>query len=404
MKEERYVQLAEKYGSPLYVYDGNKIMEKYKSFENAFDVPNLKIHFAVKALSNLSILKLFKQLGAGIDCVSIEEVYLGLKAGFDPADIVFTPNGVGIEEYEAAAKIGVKITVDNISILEKFGQICEGYPVFLRINPHLMAGGNSKISVGHIGSKFGISIHQLPNVYRVINKYNIDIEGIHVHTGSDIVEPDVFDRVAQLILSIADEFENIRSIDFGSGFKVQYKKNDLFTDIDKIGQRFSQTFNAYCKERNKELTLRFEPGKFLVSEAGMFLTKVNALKQTTACTFACVNSGFNHLIRPMFYDAYHDIHNVSNPEGDQKMYSVVGYICETDTFAEDRILNEVREGDILGFSNSGAYCFSMASNYNSRLRPSEVLLLDGKDYLIRKRERMEDLFANQVMPEIEGWD
>ena len=306
-----------------------------------------------------------------------------------------------MDEYRKAIAHGVKLTIDNISILEKIGQEFPGLPLFLRMNPHLMAGGNNKISVGHIDSKFGISIHQLPIIKRLVKKYEVDVEGIHVHTGSDIIEPDIFERVANLVLSIADEFENIQSIDFGSGFKVRYKENDLHTDIDKIGDRFSEIFNAYCEKRNKALTLRFEPGKFLVSESGEFLTTVNVVKQTTACTFAFVNSGFNHLIRPMFYNSYHEIENVSNPNGDKKMYSVVGYICESDTFAEDRILNEVREGDILVFKNAGAYCFSMASNYNSRLKPAEVLLLNGEDHLIRKADSFEDLLKNQETVEIE---
>ena len=398
--EEQLEALAQKYGTPLYVYDGDMITEKYKAFKNAFKVKNLKIHYAVKALSNLSILKLFKELGAGLDCVSIEEIKLGLAAGFSPEEIIYTPNGVSIEEYREAINIGTKITVDNITILEKIGLEYKGLPVYIRLNPHLMAGGNNKISVGHIDSKFGISIHQLPIVLRLIKKYKINVEGIHIHTGSDIIDPDVFERVANLILQIADEFENIKSIDFGSGFKVKYKENDLYTDIEKVGVQFSNAFNRYCEKRKKDLTLRFEPGKFLVSDAGSFLTSVNVIKQTTACTFVAVDSGFNHLIRPMFYNAYHEIDNISNPNGEKRMYSVVGYICESDTFADDRIINEVRENDILLFRNAGAYCFSMASNYNSRLKPAEVLLLKGKDYLIRKRESFESLLADQQVHEL----
>lgn len=398
--EEQLEALAQKYGTPLYVYDGDMITEKYKAFKNAFKVKNLKIHYAVKALSNLSILKLFKELGAGLDCVSIEEIKLGLAAGFSPEEIIYTPNGVSIEEYREAINIGTKITVDNITILEKIGLEYKGLPVYIRLNPHLMAGGNNKISVGHIDSKFGISIHQLPIVLRLIKKYKINVEGIHIHTGSDIIDPDVFERVANLILQIADEFENIKSIDFGSGFKVKYKENDLYTDIEKVGVQFSNAFNRYCEKGKKDLTLRFEPGKFLVSDAGSFLTSVNVIKQTTACTFVAVDSGFNHLIRPMFYNAYHEIDNISNPNGEKRMYSVVGYICESDTFADDRIINEVRENDILLFRNAGAYCFSMASNYNSRLKPAEVLLLKGKDYLIRKRESFESLLADQQVHEL----
>ncbi len=401
--ENNYLRLTQTYQTPLYVYDGNVIINQYNAFKNAFKVTDLKLHFAAKALTNLSILRLFKELGSGLDCVSVEEIKLGLKAGFQPEDLIYTPNGVSIEEYREVIAIGAKITVDNISILEKIGLEANKPSVFIRLNPHLMAGGNNKISVGHIDSKFGISIHQLPIAKRLIKKYAIDVEGIHVHTGSDIIQTDIFERVANLIFSIADEFETIRSIDFGSGFKIKYKDNDLSTDINKVGAQFSKIFNAYCDRIGRQLTLRFEPGKYMVSESGSFLTKVNVVKQTTACTFAAVDSGFNHLIRPMFYKAHHEIENISNPTGEQKMYSVVGYICESDTFAEDRILNEVREKDILLFKNAGAYCFSMASNYNSRFRPAEVLLLNGKDHLIRKRESMEDLTRNQQVPEIEDW-
>lgn len=396
-----YLELAKKHQTPLYVYDADVISKKYNEFKNAFDIKDLKIHYAMKSLSNISILKLFRHLGSGLDCVSIEEILLGLKAGFKPETIIYTPNGVSFEEYKKAISLNVKITVDNISILEKIGQEYPNLPIYIRLNPHLMAGGNSKISVGHIDSKFGISIHQMPIIKRIIKNYAINVEGIHIHTGSDIIESDVFERVATLILNIADEFENIKSIDFGSGFKVKYKENDLETNIKQVGKTFSKLINEYCKQRNKELTIRFEPGKFLVSEAGKFLTKVNVIKQTTACTFVAVNSGFNHLIRPMFYDSYHKIENLSNPTADKKMYSVVGYICESDTFAEDRLITDVREGDILAFSNAGAYCFSMASNYNSRLKPAEVLVLNGKDYLIRKADVFDDLLVNQTNLEIE---
>ncbi len=403
MKNNFYLDLAKKYGTPLYVYDGDVIARKFNQFKAAFKVKSLKIHFAAKALTNLAILRLFKELGAGLDCVSIEEIKLGLQAGFDPSDIIYTPNGVAFSEYEEAIKLGTKVTIDNLPTLEKIGIHYPNLPIFIRLNPHLMAGGNSKISVGHIGSKFGISIHQLPNILRLVKKYSIQVEGIHVHTGSDIIQVDIFKRVAELLFSIADQFENIKSIDFGSGFKIKYRDSDIYTDIQLIGSQFATYFNAYCEKRKRDLTLRFEPGKYLVSDAGVFLTQVNVVKLTTACTFIGVNSGFNHFIRPMFYDAYHEIENISNPEGEKKMYSVVGYICESDTFAEDRLINEARENDILLFRNSGAYCYSMSSNYNSRLRPAEVLVLKGKDYLIRERESFDDLIRHQNIPVVKNW-
>lgn len=397
--EERLEKIVKEYGSPLYVYDSDIIAQKFKQFKNAFSVNDLMIHFAAKALSNLSILKLFRNLGAGLDCVSPEEIKLGIMAGFKPEDIIFTPNGVSIDEYDEALRVGTKITIDSLPALEKLGYKRIKSPVFIRINPHLNAGGNNKIRVGHIDSKFGISIHQIPLVLRLVKRYKINVEGIHIHTGSDIIDPDIFERVAELVFSVADNFDNIKSLDFGSGLKVKYRENDLSTDVDDLGKKFSKLFNEYCDKRGKDICLRFEPGKFLVSEAGYFLAKVNFIKQTTACNFAAINSGFNHFIRPMFYDAFHEIENISNPKGEEKMYSVTGYICESDTFAEDRLIREIREGDILMFRNAGAYCYSMSSNYNSRTRPAEVLLYKGKDYLIRKREDFEDITKNQVVPD-----
>jgi diaminopimelate decarboxylase len=263
-----------------------------------------------------------------------------------------------------------------------------------------MAGGNAKISTGHIDSKFGISIYQMRHLERVIKSENIKVNGLHMHTGSDILDVDVFLRGADILFDTAEHFPDLEFIDFGSGFKVPYKPDDYFTDVKMLGTQLTEAFNKFCKKYGRDLELWFEPGKFLVSESGTFLAKVNVIKQTTATVFAGVDSGMNHLIRPMLYNAYHHITNVSNPEGTQRIYTIVGYICETDTFAYDRKLSEVHQDDILAFHNAGAYSFTMASNYNSRFRPAEVLVHKGQDHLIRKREGMEDLLRNQVEVEL----
>lgn len=401
MQTEQLLSLANKYGSPLYVYDADKIISQYERITNAFtSVPSLKLNYAVKANSNISVLKLFKKMGSGIDTVSFQEVQLGLEAGFAPEDIIFTPNGVSLQEIERVAELGVQINIDNISILEQFGHHYPDIPVCVRINPHIMAGGNSKISVGHIDSKFGISIHQVPLIKRVVENTGMRINGIHTHTGSDILDIDVFLAATEIIFNVAKDFEDLDFIDLGSGFKVPYKDGDISTNIEELGERLSARFNEFCEEYGKELTLMFEPGKFLVSESGFFLAKVNVVKQTTSTVFASVDSGFNHLGRPMMYNAYHHIHNISNPEGRERYYSVVGYICETDTFGSNRRIAEIREDDVLCFNNAGAYCFSMASNYNSRLKPAEVLVYEGADYLVREREVFDDLLKNQIKIEI----
>lgn len=397
MTNSQLLQIAEEYGSPVYVYDAEKIKHQYNRLTSAFSaIKNLRINYAVKALSNISILKFFNTLGSGIDTVSIQEVNLGLAAGFKPEQIIFTPNGVSLAEIEKAAQLGVQINIDNLSILEQFGAKYPNVPVCIRINPHVMAGGNSNISVGHIDSKFGISIHQIPHLLRIVENTKMTINGIHMHTGSDILDIDVFLYASEILFETAKQFKNLDFIDFGSGFKVPYKKGDIETNIEELGSKLSSKFKAFCKEYGKELTLAFEPGKFLVSEAGFFLTQVNAVKQTTSTVFAQVDSGFNHLIRPMFYGSHHDILNISNPKGRERFYTVVGYICETDTFGNNRRINEINEGDVLCFKNAGAYCFSMASNYNSRFRPAEVLWYNKKAHLIRKRETFDDILKNQI--------
>ncbi|WP_255414828.1 diaminopimelate decarboxylase [Tenacibaculum sp. E3R01] len=396
MNRKELLKLADTYGCPLYVYDTDVIINQYKKITNAFSkVKNVKINYATKALSNINILKVFNSLKSGLDTVSIQEVKLGLLAGFEPKDIIYTPNGVSLQEIEKVAKLGVQINIDNLSILELFGQKHPEIPVCIRINPHVMAGGNSKISVGHIDSKFGISIHQVPHIKRVVENTGMHINGIHMHTGSDILDIDTFLRATEILFDVAKQFKNIDFIDFGSGFKVPYKKDDISTNIDELGKKLSTRFNDFCKNYGKDVTLMFEPGKFLVSESGYFLAKVNVIKQTTSTVFAGIDSGLNHLIRPMFYNSYHHIENISNPKGRERFYSIVGYICENDTFGSNRRISEIAEDDILCFHNAGAYCFSMASNYNSRYRPAEVMLYKGKDYLIRKRETFEDIVRNQ---------
>ena len=401
MENNQLVSIANRFGSPVFVYDAHRIISQYDRLTKAFaKVDQLRINYAVKALSNVSILKLMKELGSGLDTVSIQEVLLGLEAGFEPQRIIFTPNGVSLEEIIEVAHMGVQINIDNLSILEQFGTQFPKIPVCIRINPHVMAGGNSNISVGHIDSKFGISIHQLPHILRIIENTKMHINGIHMHTGSDILDVEVFLYAAEILFETAKNFPELDFIDFGSGFKVPYKKGDIETNVEEFGRKLTKRFLAFEKEYGRPLTLAFEPGKFLVSEAGYFLAKVNVVKQTTSTVFAGIDSGFNHLIRPMLYGSQHHIENISNLKGKERYYSVVGYICETDTFASNRRITEIHEGDILCFRNAGAYCFSMASNYNSRLKPAEVLWKDGKGHLIRERETFDDILKNQVMIEI----
>jgi diaminopimelate decarboxylase len=397
LSKEQLTAIAAEFGTPVYVYHADRIAHQYHKLEKAFKGCNARFFYACKALTNINVLKYMRSLGANLDCVSINEVQLGLKAGFEPKNILFTPNCVDFDEYIAAKELGVNINIDNISILEQFGnKFGSSYPVCLRLNPHIMAGGNFKISTGHVDSKFGISIHQIRHIERVVRSTKVQVNGIHMHTGSEIKDIGVFLEGLEVMFSMARHFPELTFIDLGSGFKVPYQPGDPETDINPLGPKVAEAFAQYEQETGAKLEVWFEPGKYLVSQAGYFIVKANVIKQTPATVFVGVNSGFNHLIRPMFYESYHHILNISNPNGPERIYTVVGNICETDTFAWDRKLNEVREGDLLVFLNAGAYGFEMSSNFNSRLRPAEVMVIDGEAKLVRKREVFEDLLAGQV--------
>lgn len=390
--------MAERFGLPLYVYDAEKIVEKINQFRASFSGVNLKIKYAVKALTNISILKLMRQQGVDVDVVSVNEARLALMAGFKPRQIMFTPSGNAFGEVQEAIELGLKINVDSLPLLEQIGrQYGQQTAVCIRINPSIAEGGNLKIQTGHADSKFGIAIQQRDQIRQVVDQYRIPVIGLHIHTGSDFKDSNTFLKVADVLFELAADFSDLQFMDFGSGFKVAYKDGDHITDMADLGAKVSTAFTAFCERYGRQLELWFEPGKFLVSECGLLLVQTNVVKENPTRTFVHVDSGLNHLIRPMMYDSWHDIINVSNPEGRVKPYTVVGYICETDTFATDRPLPEVRPGDVLAFKNAGAYGFSMASNYNSRFRPAEVLVYDGQPYLIRERETFDDLMKGQVL-------
>ena len=401
LTNDKLVSIANEFGTPVYIYHAERIKEQYEKLTSAFKKSNVKFYYACKALTNINILKYVQKLGASLDCVSINEVKLGLLAGFTSADILYTPNCVDFDEILAAKDLGVTINIDNISLLEQFGnKFGNTYPVCIRLNPHIMAGGNFKISTGHIDSKFGISIHQIRHIERVLKSTKLIVEGIHMHTGSEIKDTNVFLQGLEVMFEMANHFPDLKFIDLGSGFKVPYREGDYETDIKLLADGVEKAFKDFEKETGKQVQIWFEPGKYLVSQAGYFVVKVNVIKQTPATVFAGVNSGFNHLIRPMFYESYHHIENISGIKGPDRIYTVVGNICETDTFAWDRKISEIKEGDYLVFHNAGAYGFEMSSNFNSRLKPAEVMVVNDKPYLVRKREEFEDLLRNEFTVEI----
>ncbi len=397
LSNEQLMACAREFGTPLYVYHAEKIKSQYEKLSNAFRGADVLFFYACKALTNINILRYIRELGANIDCSSINEVRLAKHAGFTPEQILYTSNGISFSEIEQAKEEGVHINIDSLSNLEKFGKkFGHSYPVGIRLRPNIMAGGNIKISTGHDKSKFGIPVEHIEQLLQLVEKHNLFIRDLHIHTGSDIYDVDVFVKGIEVLFELIPKFRELESIDLGGGFKVPYREGDPETDINELAKKVKEAFANHPNPGGRPLQIWFEPGKYLVSEAGSLLTTVNVIKESNGTTFAGLDTGFNHLIRPMFYDAYHRIRNISNPEGPVKNYTVVGNICETDTFAWDRPLPEVREGDILVFSNAGAYGFEMSSNYNSRFRPAEIMVKDGKPQLIRQRDTLEDLLRKQI--------
>ena len=392
------IEIAKEFGTPVYVYHAEHITAQYRKLTDAFAKTDARFFYACKALTNINVLKHIKSIGASIDCSSVNEIKLALLAGFEPGNVLYTSNGIDFSEIEEAKSLGVHINIDSLSNLEKFGlNYGHAYPVGIRLRPNIMAGGNLKISTGHDKSKFGIPVDQLDKILSLVNKYDLFIRNLHIHTGSELEDVDVFVKGIEVLFDIIPHFKELDSIDLGGGFKVPYKKGDTETDIVLLSQKVNEAFTNHPNPLGKHLQVWFEPGKFLVSEAGYFITRVNVIKETASTTFVSVDSGFNHLIRPMMYDAYHHIENISNLSGEEKIYSIVGNICETDTFAWDRKIKDVREGDYLVFYNAGAYGFEMSSNFNARLKPAEVMFKDGNAQLIRKRESFEELLKNQVI-------
>lgn len=388
--------LISTYGSPLYVYDGETIRRKVAELQEAFSGVNMKIKYACKANTNLSVLRLMREIGVELDVVSPGEFEMGRLAGYAPSQVTFTPSGVPFHEVQEAVEAGALVNVDSIPLLEWFGQTYGNTkPCLIRIKPNVAAGGNAKIMTAHADSKFGISVLLIDDILEVVKKYDIKVIGIHQHTGSDIKDAEPFIKVADILFDVAKKFPDLQIVDLGGGFKVSYKPGDEITDMHLLGNKISARFKKFCSEYGRELQLWFEPGKFLVSESGFLLTTTTVVKEDPARNFVHIDSGLNHLIRPMMYGSYHHILNTSNPTGELKHYNVVGYICETDTFASDRELSEVRKGDILAFLNAGAYGLTMSSNYNARLRPAEVLIDHGNAKLIRRRETLADLLATQ---------
>lgn len=400
LSREFLLQLADEYATPLYVYDGDMILDRYHRLFDFIKWPDLKIHFAMKANYNFGILKMLNEAGSYLDTVSPGEVILGLKAGFPRERIIYTANNLTEAEMHMVHEQGILMNIGSVSRLEKFGKAFPGSELCLRFNPDVRDGENERLMTAGDIAKFGILLDQVENVKAIVAKYNLKVVGLHEHTGSGIQDESVYKSMKALMnIATPENFPELRFLDFGGGFKVPYKPDEKRIDYVKMGAEITRLFSEFCDKYGRRLDLRFEPGKYMVAESGYLLVQINTVKDNHGYLIAGCNSGFPQLIRPVFYGAYHHVRNLSNPDGAPKTYDVVGNICETgDQFAERREIPEIREGDILSIENGGAYCYSMGSFYNLRPMPPEVLVRNGEAKLTRRRISFDEL-VDQVLAE-----
>jgi diaminopimelate decarboxylase len=364
------LSLAERFGTPTFIYDSARIKRQYEKIKNAFCGLDHRIHYASKANESREILRYLKDLGAGVDTVSPNEVKRALQLGYQLSDIIFTPSCPSISELQWALDEGIRIHFGGLEYLEILGEQLNGVEIGIRINPALAIEGNQKISTAHAHSKFGVPLDQMDRLKELVKKYNIQLKTLHIHSGSDVKNWKDLARSFDVLLALLGEFESVNTLDIGSGLKVKYYESDNQIDL----AAYADYINKGLKKVNRPIQIIIEPGKFLVAESGYLLTQVNIVKQGYSTRFVGVNSGFHHLIRPMYYDAYHHIINISNMNDEVLLYDVVGQLCEEDTFARNIPLSKVRRGDYLVFENAGAYAYAMAMTYNLRERPSEVLI------------------------------
>ncbi len=396
MVPDLLTNIADTFSTPTYVYDLDRVKDQYKAFKSAFPWPKLKIYYAMKANYNRDILTTLNALGSGIDAVSPGDLVMAKACGIDIKDIIYTANNITDAEMHEIAATGVLMNIGSLSRLERYAKAFPNTRVCLRINPDVVDGEHDKIKTGGDLTKFGILLEDVNKIKAITQAAGLKVVGLHEHTGSGLKKPDSIIRAMKQIMTIATRvnFPDLKFLDFGGGFKVPYGLDEAPIDIREIGSQVTQLFSDFCKEYGRELGLWFEPGKYLTAQAGTLLVRVNTVKQNRNRTICGTDSGFPQLIRPMFYEAYHAIDNVTNPGGTPGNYDICGNICETgDLFAKDRTMPEIRENDLLAIRDAGAYCYAMGGTYNLRPMPAEVVVENNEFRLSRKRLSPEDLVA-----------
>jgi len=397
------IKLKEEYGTPLYIYSEAILREKCREVKGILPHRNVRINYSAKANTNPELLKIIHSEGLDVDAMSPGEIVIEERAGFTPDRIFFISNNVSAEEMRFAIDRGILISVDSLSQLELFGRINPGGQVAVRFNPGIGAGHHEKVVTAGKKTKFGIQKEFVPQVKAILEQYNLKLVGINQHIGSLFLDGEVYADSICALFDIAREFPQLQFIDFGGGLGVPYKPGENRLDFSVLGQKLDGLIEAFLRDfPNKDIIFKMEPGRYVVAECGLLLGTVHAVKQSYDTRYIGTDLGMNVLLRPAMYDAYHEVSIVkvgSEAEADDlETATIVGDICEnSDILARDRRLPKASEGDLVVVSNAGAYGYVMASNYNCRLRPAEVLIdLEGRARLIRKRDTLEQLFINFV--------
>ena len=394
-------ELVEKYGSPLYVYNESMLRARCKEIKSLLSYPNFKVNYSAKANTNLHLLKIIRDEGLLVDAMSPGEVHIELKAGFKPNDILFISNNVSAGEMQYAINRDILVSVDSLSQLDQYGKLNKGGKVAIRINPGVGAGHHEKVVTAGVNTKFGIDPGQIDKIHDLLNKHDLKLTGINQHIGSLFMDAKPYIEAAGFLLSFAEKFAGLEFIDFGGGFGIPYQKDsgEKALDLKKLGHQLQALIDQWLEKGNPGIMIKVEPGRFMVAECGMLLGEVHSVKENFGKKYIGTDIGFNIMGRPMIYNAHHDIEVYKN-HGDENMMkekvTLVGNICETgDILAKERKLPAIKEKDIIGMLDSGAYGMVMSSNYNCRLRPAEVLInKNGEDILIRKREDLDDLIRH----------
>jgi len=400
------IELADKYGTPLYVTDENRIRDNCRRFRGAFlkHLDSFKLSYALKANSNIALLNVIRQEGCGADCSCVPELQLASMARFSSDAILYTGSYNSDEELKYAINMGATINLDDISILGRLAKI--GLPDILsfRINPGFGRGGHEKVMTAGPGAKFGMSERVALKAYEDAKRMGVERFGIHMMAGSSVLDPAYFAAVNDKLFEIASaisrkvgiEFE---FVDIGGGFGVPYRSDERVLDVERLAREICSRFKRRFESQSCLPVLIAEPGRYIVCDSTVLLGRVHSVKRADK-TFIGTDIGMNILLRPALYDAYHEILVANRLDARRReKVDVVGQICESSDFlARDRLLPVVREGDVLAVLNAGAYGASMSSNYNSRPRAAEVLVKGGEDFLVREREDISDILDRQRVP------